>query len=852
MGSFSTSSRDTQISVHTFTYINLSVPAWIFFLLLLFVVVVVVVVTRSKSQHFFVGRCPFDLPGLYTPTFRDLCEHMRRLRGYQRYQKSSRHYCGCTTTTRTMSRFFLPLHVVVAIAIAMMQQHSSALAFCPSPVRATRNYAVHQQDDIVGYAGDLFASSSSSSSFQAANSGKTRKQLQEGRHQSLLAASKMTQHDESDDDSSKEEEKVEQDNTSSSSSSSCEFNRRDLLQSILSSSSLLLTILSTRPSISQARGLIQFPITQEHPLLNQYHFLSCGISLLEEQDDIWSTNPLFLTNRESALSATGQAQVQAACRPLATSLKLLPTVVRYSLAASCCDAATIISRELRLGTDRVIPEYTFLDPRAIGAWDMTSRIETAPILYALDHDLAGVDGTGGRPPPTTDGTPNETLADQAVRLRQLLSLLETLYSGDTILLVFPDTTGPALLSCIMANIAYSQCHVLEFAPGELRTQITPASTLALYTSRIQDARFMATYQATLQRGRVQLQQLGYYKNENKESLSTTGLPNSDEPRTTTTATTTLETDGSGTRSTTVKDDDMATPAPATTLVNKKDAKIEAERLEVERKYAQEQQVKQTIQAERDEALRQQRLALIQQQRLEKEAAQRQLPLGRSSTSNEMDIASPISPQLLGGLAVLGGLAAAQNALFGGNKNMDEESASSVATQNPSSTTPSGTVTSNKDVLSTAATGTASLTTNRGSEDAPAFVAEVLSQDVDHESTNQEQEDASPRLQQRQGQPVVNGDSNISGSSSSSSSSLYGESSSSSLSLKVPPTESDRRDAAEKAMENYLNQDDGAQDWILSLTEIIEEEEDGGDDDTNRSKEENDEKKDQGVSTIAKE
>ena len=76
------------------------------------------------------------------------------------------------------------------------------------------------------------------------------------------------------------------------------------------------------------------------------------------------------------------------------------------------------------------------------------------------------------PPPTDDGTPNETLHDQAIRLRQLMSILETQFSGDTIVLIFPDGTGPALLSALIAGISLNRVHELNFSPGEVRLNIT--------------------------------------------------------------------------------------------------------------------------------------------------------------------------------------------------------------------------------------------------------------------------------------------------------------------------------------------------------------------------------------------
>lgn len=101
------------------------------------------------------------------------------------------------------------------------------------------------------------------------------------------------------------------------------------------------------------------------------------------------------------------------------------------------------------------------------------------------------------------GTPHETLLDQSVRLRQLLSIMETQYSGDTILLIFPDGTGPALLSAMMAGIPYNRVHELEYAPGEIRLNVTRESTLELWKTRQGNA----TYAALVEQGRKRLKTL---------------------------------------------------------------------------------------------------------------------------------------------------------------------------------------------------------------------------------------------------------------------------------------------------------------------------------------------------------
>jgi len=227
---------------------------------------------------------------------------------------------------------------------------------------------------------------------------------------------------------------------------------------------------------ASARGLVRFPCNN-YSFFNKYHFMRAGQSILESEE-VWSTNPLFLTNREAALSPEGIEQVELACQEL-KSEGVAPTVVRYSLAASAIDSSNIIGKELKVGRDRLVPEFNFLDPRAIGLWDMSQLGMTQHAVWAMDEKEAGKDGKGGRPPENEDGTPNETLADQVVRLQQLISVTETQNSGDTILLVFPDGTGPALLSCLIGGVPLNRVHEFEYANGEIRLNIDYESASAL-------------------------------------------------------------------------------------------------------------------------------------------------------------------------------------------------------------------------------------------------------------------------------------------------------------------------------------------------------------------------------------
>ncbi len=57
-----------------------------------------------------------------------------------------------------------------------------------------------------------------------------------------------------------------------------------------------------------------------------------------------------------------------------------------------------------------------------------------------------------------------------------LQVLETQYSGDTILLIFPDGTGPALLQCLIGGIPLNRVHEFEFKSGEIRLNINYENT----------------------------------------------------------------------------------------------------------------------------------------------------------------------------------------------------------------------------------------------------------------------------------------------------------------------------------------------------------------------------------------
>ncbi len=114
-------------------------------------------------------------------------------------------------------------------------------------------------------------------------------------------------------------------------------------RTLISTCSLFSTSLLIDPQPSNA-GLVQFPC--KYDLMNTYHLMRAGESLLESEN-ILSTNPLFLTNRDDALSGTGIEQVEAACIEMIQH-DVYPSVVKYSLAAKSIDTANIIATQMQV------------------------------------------------------------------------------------------------------------------------------------------------------------------------------------------------------------------------------------------------------------------------------------------------------------------------------------------------------------------------------------------------------------------------------------------------------------------------------------------------------------------------
>jgi broad specificity phosphatase PhoE len=213
---------------------------------------------------------------------------------------------------------------------------------------------------------------------------------------------------------------------------------------------------------SAASGLILFPLRES--LKNDYYFLRAGESVHLAGERVARTNPVEKTSlQRHSLTRRGIEQMLKAAAVL-EEWGLGPGAwIWASQNQSAQEAAGILAASLRVRTEQVVPEFSFLDARGVGVLEGSSLEATEAVLSEIDRR-----NPEERMPLGEDGTPNESVADVFVRVRQLLAKLETQYSGDEIVVIGPDSDTLSVLEAVLCNIPLTEHRSLNYAPGELR------------------------------------------------------------------------------------------------------------------------------------------------------------------------------------------------------------------------------------------------------------------------------------------------------------------------------------------------------------------------------------------------
>ncbi|XP_057809190.1 uncharacterized protein LOC131023663 [Salvia miltiorrhiza] len=249
------------------------------------------------------------------------------------------------------------------------------------------------------------------------------------------------------------------------------INRRNLLASLSTTLAPFFTLdeFKNHAHYAEARGLFQMPPAR---LINRYYLVRAGESQYEGLGII-NTNPVAKTSVDNGLSEKGIKQtVRAALELQSMGACESNCWIWPSITQRAYQAAEIIAAVNGISRSYIVPEYSFLDARGLGAYE-GKKLDSVSEVYASDSLSPNI-----KPPPINDGTPNESVQDVFVRVTQLMSILETQYSGNTVVIVSPDSDNLSVLQAGIVGLELRRHMDLAFGPGEVR--FVDASSIPAY------------------------------------------------------------------------------------------------------------------------------------------------------------------------------------------------------------------------------------------------------------------------------------------------------------------------------------------------------------------------------------
>lgn len=212
---------------------------------------------------------------------------------------------------------------------------------------------------------------------------------------------------------------------------------------------------------SALSGLKIFPLTEQ--LGNNYFLMRAGECKFDSRGQAKS-NPIdMMSVNESGLTRRGIDQTRKAAEALREKGVEFDAWVWAAIATNSMETAEVLAYELNIRRERVIPEFSFLDPRGLGVLDGKPVHEVRTTLAEMDRA-----NTEAKPEPHHDGTPNESVEQVFVKVRQLVSKIETQYFGENIVIIAPDSQPLSILQAALTDVDLGMHHELAFSPGELR------------------------------------------------------------------------------------------------------------------------------------------------------------------------------------------------------------------------------------------------------------------------------------------------------------------------------------------------------------------------------------------------
>ena len=194
-------------------------------------------------------------------------------------------------------------------------------------------------------------------------------------------------------------------------------------------------------------GMIMLPLQQ--PLKNNIILMRAGESM-RDAEGVVETAPVKKLAVTNALTPEGRLQVKKAAKELCVDdiFGNPPTWIYTSNTERAYESAVILGRECLLGQNRIVPEFSFLDARGLGTFEGQSQERSRSIVHEKDEK----EGIKWAPPSSLDGTTSDSVETVLVRIRQLVSAIEGIYTGENVVIVSPDSDILSILQAALISL----------------------------------------------------------------------------------------------------------------------------------------------------------------------------------------------------------------------------------------------------------------------------------------------------------------------------------------------------------------------------------------------------------------
>jgi len=149
-----------------------------------------------------------------------------------------------------------------------------------------------------------------------------------------------------------------------------------------------------------------------------------------------------------------------------------PMYLWPSQSIQCLQSADILVNDLGLARSNLVPELELLDSRKLGEFEGKKLSASLKAIDEFDRIDASWKPSGSRSGAGDATAASESLQDVQLRVRQLISKTEGMYTNADVVIVAPDSFTLAVLQSSLEDKTLRGQADLSFQPGEIR-KITP-------------------------------------------------------------------------------------------------------------------------------------------------------------------------------------------------------------------------------------------------------------------------------------------------------------------------------------------------------------------------------------------